>query len=232
MPRVDLHPRRPADVHDGAVRDPVGAQAQHRGRGWRGRRRRGRRRRRWRTRSARRRCSTASARRSGRSSRDDAKKLRLDELYRLLDQIRRNGEGEKGNAAVERTGADGTDPEVTRIRDGERAGLGGRATFDAGSAKLDDDARAALAQVAGVLRGRRNVVLVKGHTALDDVAGDPDAPAEWGAPAAPRPVPGPRLRRRRGADRGGRGPRGAPECRRAARTSRSAAAPTPTPTAA
>ena len=100
---------------------------------------------------------------------EEAHEVKMAELLRKLDQIRRNGEGEKGNAVVASRGADGTESEVTTIRDGELAGLGGRATFDAGDASLGDEQRAALRQIAGKIRGHRNVVLVKGHTGLDDV---------------------------------------------------------------
>ncbi len=101
---------------------------------------------------------------------DSDVQIRLDELLRKLDQIKRNGEGEKGNATIAARGADGTESEVTTIRDGELAGLGGRATFAAGDAVLGDDQQAALRQIAGKIRGHRNVVLIKGHTGLDDVA--------------------------------------------------------------
>ena len=102
--------------------------------------------------------------------------IELHELMRKLDQIKRNGAGEKGNAVTFAAGAEGTDSEVTRIRPGDVAGAGGRVEFDAASAELDEAGRATLDVLAGKLRGHRSVVLVKGHTAADDF---PDA-AEGG----------------------------------------------------
>lgn len=95
--------------------------------------------------------------------------LRLDELLRKLDQIQRNGEGEKGNAVNAPQGADGTDPEVTRIREGDLAGIGGKVNFEAGRDTLDDEQLAALEEIATKVRGHRNIVLVKGHASADDL---------------------------------------------------------------
>lgn len=97
---------------------------------------------------------------------------RLDELLRKLDQIQRNGEGEKGNAVTAPQGADGTDREVTRVREGELAGIGGKVNFEAGQDTLDPEQLIALQQIASKVRGHRNIVLVKGHASADDVAGD------------------------------------------------------------
>ncbi len=40
--------------------------------------------------------------------------------------------------------------------------------FDRGSAVLNDQTKSALTQIAQVIRGHRNIVMVKGHTSLDD----------------------------------------------------------------
>ena len=110
--------------------------------------------------------------------RDPDRAIAIQELQKKLDQIKRNGEGEKGTAEREADGAEGTDPEVTRIRDGDRAGVGGRVTFEAGSAELAGADEMALRQVAGKIRGHRNVVLVRGHTSPDDLAALPEVPAD------------------------------------------------------
>ena len=96
--------------------------------------------------------------------------MRLEELLRKLDQIKRNGEGEKGNAVTESQGADGTDPEVTRIREGDLAGVGGRVSFAAGATALDEAHQGDLRQIADRIRGHRNIVLVKGHASPDELA--------------------------------------------------------------
>src|SRR4029077_20959483 len=80
----------------------------------------------------------------------------------------RNGPGLKGRMERETRGADGTDPEVTSIRQGAQAVVGARLPFDRGSAALSVTTKQAIDQIAAQIRGHRNIVLVKGHTALDD----------------------------------------------------------------
>src|SRR5207248_122128 len=82
----------------------------------------------------------------------------------------RNGPGKHGKVEHETTGAVGTDPEVTTIRPGPQAGVGGRLIFGQGSAQLDADLKHALNQIAQQIRGHRNVVLIKGHASRDDFA--------------------------------------------------------------
>ena len=95
--------------------------------------------------------------------------IELAELLRKLDQIKRNGAGEKGNANTQANGAEGTDSEVTKIRDGELAGIGGTVRYDPGAVDLDAGQKGTLDELANKLRGHRNVVMVKGHAAADDL---------------------------------------------------------------
>ncbi len=109
----------------------------------------------------------------GASMADNAdRQTRIEELYRLLEQMKRKGEGGAGHAEAAAKGAEGTDPEVMNIRDGDFAGLGGRVHFDATSDALSQDSAVALRQVAAKIRGFRNIVLVKGHTSPDDLPSD------------------------------------------------------------
>jgi len=41
--------------------------------------------------------------------------------------------------------------------------------FDQGSAVLTDETKAELKDIAEVIRGHRNIVMIKGHTSLDDL---------------------------------------------------------------
>ena len=75
-------------------------------------------------------------------------------------------------ARVEEEGAKGTDPEVQTIRNGKQALVGGRQLFDRASVELTPDTRKSLDQIADRIRGHYNIVMVKGHTAVDDL---PDA---------------------------------------------------------
>jgi outer membrane protein OmpA-like peptidoglycan-associated protein len=84
-------------------------------------------------------------------------------------RLRMRGPGQGGRTELLRKGAEGTDPEVTSVRPGQQAIVGGRVLFDAGQATLTSDATDMLQQIADQIRGHRNIVLVKGHTSLDDL---------------------------------------------------------------
>lgn len=73
-------------------------------------------------------------------------------------------------AHIEAQGSQGTDPEVTSIREGKRSTIGGRLLFDRGSAELTGATRNALDQIVAKIRGHYNIVMIKGHSALDDLA--------------------------------------------------------------
>ncbi len=102
------------------------------------------------------------------------RQVRIEELYKLLEQMKRTGTGGTGHAETAAKGAEGTDSEVTKIRDGDQAGIGGRVLFDAGTVDLLPSDEVALRQIASKIRGFRNIVLVKGHTAPDDLPTDLD----------------------------------------------------------
>lgn len=85
-----------------------------------------------------------------------------------LSRIHPPGVGKMGNTDNEPKGAVGNEPDVTNIRPASHATEGGKMLFDHGSADLSDQTKAELDQVANVVRGHRNIVMVKGHTSLDD----------------------------------------------------------------
>ena len=90
-------------------------------------------------------------------------------LLQKVQKIRPHmGPGEGGETKIKRDGAEGTDPEVTKIREGRKAGVGGRLLFAVGEAELTTEAKRDLGQIADKIRGHRQIVFVKGHTALDD----------------------------------------------------------------
>jgi outer membrane protein OmpA-like peptidoglycan-associated protein len=92
------------------------------------------------------------------------------DMQMIFDRIKKmNGPGERGKVKNEIKGAEGTDPEVTAIRMGMQAVVGGRVLFDKGDAKLNREATGELDQIVLQIRGHRNIVLVKGHTSLDDL---------------------------------------------------------------
>jgi flagellar motor protein MotB len=93
----------------------------------------------------------------------------LNKLQKLKPHL---GPGEGGETKLKRESAEGTDPEVTKIRDGKRVGVGGRLLFTPGGAVLSAEARRDIEQIADKIRGHRQIVFVKGHTALDDFKDD------------------------------------------------------------
>lgn len=89
-------------------------------------------------------------------------------LLRKVEQMKLNGPGERGRARTQTDGADGTDPEVTSIRAGKQATVGTRLLFEIGEPALSRQTASALDQIADAIRGHRNIILIKGHTSLDD----------------------------------------------------------------
>jgi outer membrane protein OmpA-like peptidoglycan-associated protein len=93
----------------------------------------------------------------------------VEMLLKKLEKVRPHmGPGEGGETKLKREGAEGTDPEVTKIREGKKAGVGGRLLFAPGQAELTPEAKHDLEQIADKIRGHRQIVFVKGHTSLDD----------------------------------------------------------------
>jgi outer membrane protein OmpA-like peptidoglycan-associated protein len=91
------------------------------------------------------------------------------DAHMVMNNLKRfRGPGDGGKTLLEQKGAEGTDPEVTTIRLGPQAAVGGRLLFEPGDAQLTREATRALDQIVLQIRGHRNIVLVKGHTSLDD----------------------------------------------------------------
>jgi flagellar motor protein MotB len=94
------------------------------------------------------------------------------DLQMIMEKLRRiklDGPGEGGKTQIRPKGSDGPDQEVTSIRPGLQSVVGGRLLFEPGDATPSREVRTALGQIAAQIRGHRNVVVVKGHTALDDL---------------------------------------------------------------
>lgn len=91
----------------------------------------------------------------------------IELLMKKIDNVR-NGPGEKGVMKRPTEGAEGTDKEVTSVRLGKQTVIGGRMGFERGERSLNREVTRQLDQLADQIRGHRNVVLIKGHTSLDD----------------------------------------------------------------
>jgi outer membrane protein OmpA-like peptidoglycan-associated protein len=88
-------------------------------------------------------------------------------LMKKIEHMKSPGDG--GKTQLEKKAPDGTDPEVTTIRTGKQATVGGKLLFDTGRAELSRETTAQLDQIVQLIRGHRQIALVKGHTSLDDL---------------------------------------------------------------
>ncbi len=88
-------------------------------------------------------------------------------LMKKIDHMKGSGDG--GKTQLEKKAPDGTDPEVTSIRRGKQASVGGKLLFESGRAELTGEITGQLDQIVQIIRGHRQIALVKGHTSLDDL---------------------------------------------------------------
>ncbi len=92
------------------------------------------------------------------------------DMHMLMKKIEHmKGPGDGGKTQLEKKAPDGTDPEVTTIRQGKQATVGGKLLFDSGRADLTPGMTTQLDQIVQLIRGHRQIALVKGHTSLDDL---------------------------------------------------------------
>jgi outer membrane protein OmpA-like peptidoglycan-associated protein len=95
------------------------------------------------------------------------------DVYLLMKKIEQmdpmKGKGDGGKTKLPRKSIEGTDPESTTIRPGKVSVEGGKMTFERGAPGLSPELKQALDQVADLIRGHRQIILVKGHTAFDDL---------------------------------------------------------------
>jgi outer membrane protein OmpA-like peptidoglycan-associated protein len=96
-------------------------------------------------------------------------------LEQKLMQLKpHKGPGDGGDSKLERKGAVGDQPEVQSVRPGKDSIVGSRVLFEPGSADLSPEATRVLDEIAKLIRGKRNVMLVKGHAWLDEFPEDAD----------------------------------------------------------
>jgi flagellar motor protein MotB len=92
----------------------------------------------------------------------------IEMLYHKLQRINLNNPGDGGKQNRLEKLPEGQSDDVTTIRVGTYATQGGKLVFEPGKSVLSDEAKSALAEIAVVVRGHRNLVFVKGHASLDD----------------------------------------------------------------
>src|SRR5690554_361790 len=95
------------------------------------------------------------------------------DLYLIEKAIREGrlslGPDNAGRVKQENLGTDGTDNQTTSIRPSRYETHGGRVLFERGSAEITPAMLRELDAIADHFRGHRNIVMVKGHTASDDL---------------------------------------------------------------
>jgi outer membrane protein OmpA-like peptidoglycan-associated protein len=159
MPRVDLHLRRSGDVDDGFFvilwvlkpnpnKTPAGSAAQTDDLV----------------------KAEASIREAFGYTPDPTSKdpVDIEMLLKKIQTLKLNGPGEKGKTTIERKGAEGIEDEVTAIRRSKQAAVGGRLLFAIGDSEISPDMIEPLNEIADQIRGHRTIVMIKGHTGLDD----------------------------------------------------------------
>ncbi len=74
-----------------------------------------------------------------------------------------------GGKTREKDGTEGINHAVTTIRDGKQSTVGTAIAFEIHSDKITPAALAAITQIADQVRGHRQIIIVRGHAALDDL---------------------------------------------------------------
>lgn len=103
------------------------------------------------------------------------------DVYMLLKKLEENpikGPGDGGRTKLPVPSPIGTNPETTTIRAGKTVSLGGRMSFDRGSSNLNEPTLKMVEQLVQQVKGHRNLVLIKGHTSLDDYIDDDSTPQQ------------------------------------------------------
>ena len=91
----------------------------------------------------------------------------LAKKLEALDTLK--GVGDGGKNRNPRRSPEGVDDDSQTIRPGKLSAVGGKLLFPPGGSKLTPDTTRLLDQIAEMIRGHRNIVLIKGHASLDDL---------------------------------------------------------------
>src|ERR1700722_16810133 len=102
----------------------------------------------------------------------------IEMMYHNLDRMPKQNAGDGGKINQIERNPEGDQDQVTSIRVGKYATEGTKLTFPTGDATLSADAKDALKEIADNVRGHRHVILIKGHTSLDDFSPDGTADAK------------------------------------------------------
>lgn len=79
------------------------------------------------------------------------------------------GPGDGGKKSLPRKSPQGIDDDSQTIRPGKLSVVGGKMVFNPGQATLTPETAHLLDQIAELVRGHRNIIVVKGHASSDDL---------------------------------------------------------------
>jgi chemotaxis protein MotB len=92
------------------------------------------------------------------------------EMVKRMEQLKHmKGPGDGGKTDLHQRGLQGSDPEVENFRHGNQATEGGWLFFEAGQTVLTDESIKKLDKIIQLFKGHRNITLVKGHAARDEL---------------------------------------------------------------
>jgi flagellar motor protein MotB len=98
----------------------------------------------------------------------DVHALKLQGVFRTPP----NNETTGGKTTREKEGKRGVEPDVESIRPSKQVGQGGKVLFAPGDATLSPASRQGLDEIAKLIEGHTNVLIVKGHSSPDDYPED------------------------------------------------------------
>lgn len=96
------------------------------------------------------------------------------------------GKGDGGETKRKPHGATGTDPETQTVRPGKQAIIGARVQFQSGKTEISEDGKRAIAEIAKLIQGHRQIFIVKGHASQDESIETPGEKADATALAQSR----------------------------------------------
>jgi flagellar motor protein MotB len=95
-------------------------------------------------------------------------KIDVYRAMRSFEKLKVQGGGERGKTTVDEKAIEGKDPETEMIRPSKQVGTGAKVLFAPADDRLTAASMDSLDQIAAIIRGHRNIFLVKGHASADD----------------------------------------------------------------
>lgn len=98
---------------------------------------------------------------------------------RVLAILKNTNTNRKVKESVKKKGVKGKHVRVMTVREGDRIVLGGRLTFNPGSAEIRQEAVPELIRITDTLRGYRNIIEITGHTSAAQLSANSPFKDNW-----------------------------------------------------